>query len=201
MKIEVVLVLLGLVLTVQGQRYNTNAACRVWPEKGFKYLMYKTFTKCEEKMRDFCPKGSRGLPLLILRNEEFNYCPEIGEIFDPQDIPDIIDVHSGCFGVTEGTVSTNKFDTSIWNKLEGVPKWNKLDNFCQSELKGDSAAIILDGVKIVQNKTENAFSPLPARTKGSNADMTAFLPLQDCIVQTTRLPRLPEISAAALQSS
>jgi hypothetical protein len=82
-----------------------------------------------------------------------------------------------------------------------VPKWNKLDNFCQSELKGDSAAIILDGVKIVQNKTENAFSPLPARTKGSNADMTAFLPLQDCIVQTTRLPRRPEISAAALQSS
>jgi hypothetical protein len=38
------------------------------------------------------------------------------------------------------------------------------------------------------NKTENAFSPLPARTKASNADMTACLPLQDCIVQTTRLP-------------
>jgi hypothetical protein len=39
-----------------------------------------------------------------------------------------------------------------------------------------------------ENKTENAFSPLPARTKASNADMTACLPLQDCIVQTTRLP-------------
>jgi hypothetical protein len=38
------------------------------------------------------------------------------------------------------------------------------------------------------NKTENAFSPLPARTKASNADMTACLPLQDCIVQTTSLP-------------
>jgi hypothetical protein len=38
------------------------------------------------------------------------------------------------------------------------------------------------------NKTENAFSPLPARTKASNADMTACLPLQDCIVQTTRPP-------------
>jgi hypothetical protein len=34
------------------------------------------------------------------------------------------------------------------------------------------------------NKTENAFSPFPARTKASNADMTACLPLQDCIVQT-----------------
>jgi hypothetical protein len=32
------------------------------------------------------------------------------------------------------------------------------------------------------NKTENAFSPLPARTKA------AWPPLQDCIVQTTRLP-------------
>jgi hypothetical protein len=40
----------------------------------------------------------------------------------------------------------------------------------------------------LQNKTENAFSPLPARTKASNADMTACLPLQDCIVQITRLP-------------
>jgi hypothetical protein len=40
---------------------------------------------------------------------------------------------------------------------------------------------------IDQNKTENAFSPLPARSKASNADMTACLPLQDCIVQTTRL--------------
>jgi hypothetical protein len=48
------------------------------------------------------------------------------------------------------------------------------------------------------NKTENAFSPLPARTKASNAHMTACLPLQYCIVQTTRLP---EISTAALQSS
>jgi hypothetical protein len=38
------------------------------------------------------------------------------------------------------------------------------------------------------NKTENAFSPLPAITKASNADMTAFLLLQDCIVQTTSLP-------------
>jgi hypothetical protein len=38
------------------------------------------------------------------------------------------------------------------------------------------------------NKTENAFSPLPARTKASNADMTACLPLQDCIVQTTSIP-------------
>jgi hypothetical protein len=38
------------------------------------------------------------------------------------------------------------------------------------------------------NKTENAFSPLPASSKASNADMTACLPLQDCIVQTTRLP-------------
>jgi hypothetical protein len=34
---------------------------------------------------------------------------------------------------------------------------------------------------------ENAFSPLPARTKASNADMTACLPLQDCIVHSTRL--------------
>jgi hypothetical protein len=38
------------------------------------------------------------------------------------------------------------------------------------------------------NKTENAFSPLPIRTKASNADMTACLPLQACIVQTTSLP-------------
>jgi hypothetical protein len=38
------------------------------------------------------------------------------------------------------------------------------------------------------NKTENAFSPFPARTKASNADMTTCLPLQDCIVQTTSLP-------------
>jgi hypothetical protein len=36
--------------------------------------------------------------------------------------------------------------------------------------------------------SENAFSPLSARTKASNADMTVCLPLQDCIVQTTRLP-------------
>jgi hypothetical protein len=43
-----------------------------------------------------------------------------------------------------------------------------------------------DGI-LVKNKTENAFSPLPARTKASHADMTARLPLQDCIVQTTRL--------------
>jgi hypothetical protein len=34
------------------------------------------------------------------------------------------------------------------------------------------------------NKTENAFSPLPARFKASNADTTACLPLQDCIVHT-----------------
>jgi hypothetical protein len=33
-----------------------------------------------------------------------------------------------------------------------------------------------------------AISPLPARTKASNADMTACLPLQDCIVQSTSLP-------------
>jgi hypothetical protein len=38
------------------------------------------------------------------------------------------------------------------------------------------------------NKTENAISPSPAITKASNADMTACLPLQDCIVQTTSLP-------------
>jgi hypothetical protein len=37
-----------------------------------------------------------------------------------------------------------------------------------------------------EKKTENAFSP--ARTKASNADMTACLPLQDCIVQTTSIP-------------
>jgi hypothetical protein len=43
-------------------------------------------------------------------------------------------------------------------------------------------------MNIVLNKTENAFSPLPARSKASNADMTACLPLQYCIVQTTRLP-------------
>jgi hypothetical protein len=41
------------------------------------------------------------------------------------------------------------------------------------------------------NKTENALSPLPAKTKASNADMTACLPLQDCIVQTTSLPAGP----------
>jgi hypothetical protein len=35
-------------------------------------------------------------------------------------------------------------------------------------------------VFFLKNKTENAFSPLPART--------ACLPLQDCIVQTTSLP-------------
>jgi hypothetical protein len=52
-----------------------------------------------------------------------------------------------------------------------------------------------------KNKTENAFSP--ARTNASNADMSACLPLQDCIVQTTRLPAglWPEISVATLQSS
>jgi hypothetical protein len=42
--------------------------------------------------------------------------------------------------------------------------------------------------KLFKNKTENAISPLPARTKASNADMTACRPLQCCIVQTTRLP-------------
>jgi hypothetical protein len=46
------------------------------------------------------------------------------------------------------------------------------------------------------NKTENAFSPLPESTKASNADLTVCLALQDCIVHTTRLPK---ISAAALQ--
>jgi hypothetical protein len=48
------------------------------------------------------------------------------------------------------------------------------------------------------NKTENAFSPLPARTKASNADMTACLPLQACMsrLQVYR----PEISAAALHA-
>jgi hypothetical protein len=32
-------------------------------------------------------------------------------------------------------------------------------------------------LKIKVNKTENAFSPLPVRTKAYNADMTACLPL------------------------
>jgi hypothetical protein len=57
--------------------------------------------------------------------------------------------------------------------------------------------------KIDRNKTENAFSPLPARTKASNADMTA------CLSAITRLHcpdykttgLRPEISTAALQSS
>jgi hypothetical protein len=73
------------------------------------------------------------------------------------------------------------------------PELDVIQNNCRAE------SDLWESVHFNNNKNkkiENAFRPLPARTKASNADMTACLSLQDCIAKTTR----PDNSAVALHA-
>jgi hypothetical protein len=67
-------------------------------------------------------------------------------------------------------------------------QFNRLSNWSSEVACSQTAATQLQAKTRLKN--ENAFSPLPARTKACNADMTACLPLQECIVQTQTLEDL-----------